>query len=164
MLLMVLVLVLLAGCASPAEIENSTNSLPAPTESSSPTTLPTQPIDVQPTATLEVTLSPQPTEREDTTGDLPDLSGLTLYQVTHLMDPRYFQVSLNGWPEGLPEDLIVRVDTEIYTCELLFPEEFPQRVYCWGLAPKPGKPVALQVILEDVARPLLEISFTVPKP
>ncbi len=164
MLLMVLMLVLLTGCASPPEIENPTITLPAPTESSSPTILSTQPIDLQPTVTLGTTPSSRPTEIEDTTGDLPDLSGVTLHQVTHLMDPRYFQVSLNGWPEGLPEDLIVRVDTEMYTCELLFPEEFPQRVYCWGLAPKPGKQVALQVILEDVARPLLEISFTVPKP
>jgi len=112
---------------------------------------------VEPTATEEIltTEEPQP---------LPDLSGVTLYEVTHLMDPRWFQVSMDGWPADVPEDVIVRVGLEFYTCEVLFPDQFPNRVYCWGFAPPKGTDVTIQVILEDVPKPLLEIPFRVPYP
>jgi len=95
---------------------------------------------------------------------IPDLSGVTLYEVTHLMDPNMFQVSMDGWPNNMPEDAIVRVGMEIYTCDILFPDLFPQRVYCWGRAPTSGTEVEIQVILEEVPLPLLEISFRVPYP
>ncbi|MEJ2485603.1 MAG: hypothetical protein P8Y68_07700, partial [Anaerolineales bacterium] len=37
-------------------------------------------------------------------------------------------------------------------------------VYCWGKAPASGTEVKIQVILEKVPLPLLEISFRVPYP
>jgi hypothetical protein len=80
------------------------------------------------------------------------------------MDPRMFQVSMNGWPSDMPEDTIVRVGLEFYTCEILFPDRFPGRVYCWGRAPEKGTEVKIQVILEDIPKPLLEIPFRVPYP
>ena len=95
---------------------------------------------------------------------LPDFSGVELYEVTHLMDPRMFQVSMDGWPDVVPENLIVRVGFEFYTCEVLFPERFPNRVYCWGKAPPKGTEVKIQVIVEDVPGSLLEIPFVVPYP
>ena len=75
-----------------------------------------------------------------------------------------FQVSMDGWPANMPEDSIVRVGMEIFTCDILFPDLFPDRVYCWGKAPTSGTEVKLQVILEEVPLPLLEISFRVPYP
>jgi len=95
---------------------------------------------------------------------LPDFAGVTLYEVTHLMDPRWFQVSMDGWPADVPEDVVVRVGQEFYTCDILFPDEFPNRVYCWGFAPRKGTDVTIQVIVEDVPKPLLEIPFRVPYP
>jgi hypothetical protein len=113
------------------------------------------------TPTVELTFTPEPATTEP---PLPDLSGVTLYEATHLMDPRYFQVALAGWPEGIPEGIVVRVGKEIFECDLLFPQKYPDRLYCWGLAPPKGTQVMLQVIMENVARPLLEITFMVPWP
>ena len=80
------------------------------------------------------------------------------------MDPRYFQVTFEGWPSNVPDDVIVRVDKEIYDCDILFPADYPDRLYCWGLAPRRGTNVTVQVILENIPSPLLEIPITVPYP
>lgn len=92
------------------------------------------------------------------------MSGVTLLEITYLEDTRYFQVAFEGWPENTPENLIVRVDKEIYTCDVLFPAKYPDRLFCWGLAPRKGTNVTVQVIIEDIPNPLLEIPFTVPYP
>ena len=92
------------------------------------------------------------------------MSGVTLLEITYLEDTRYFQVAFEGWPENTPENLIVRVDKEIYTCDVLFPAKYPDRLFCWGLAPRKGTNVTVQVIIEDIHNPLLEIPFTVPYP
>ena len=159
--LSIMILIFLTACGSQAEqpVFPTETPVPPPTRTPEPTLTPRQLASPTPTAT-EVS-SPG---SEPTSVPLPDLSGVELYEVTHLMDPRLFQVSMDGWPTDLSDDLVVRVGMEIYTCDVLFPERFPNRVYCWGFAPPRGTEVTLQVILENVAEPLLEIPFTVPYP
>ena len=80
------------------------------------------------------------------------------------MDPQYFQISLENWPDDLPEETRVEVDGKAFSCDVLFPDEFPGRVYCWGLAPARGKSINVRVLLFDGDEPVLEIPFTVPAP
>lgn len=93
-----------------------------------------------------------------------DLSGVTLIEATHLMDPEYFQISMENWPGDLPEGVRVLVDMEEYNCDLLFPEEYPGRVYCWGLAPERGKSVFVSVFLPGDNEPAWLLPFVVPAP
>lgn len=160
-----IVMLILAGCGGKVqESPLPTETALPPTHTPAPSATPRQMVP-SPTAfsTREPTSTPGPIQTQ-TPESLPDLSGVSLHEVTHLMDPRLFQVSMNGWPEDLPEDVIVRVGLEIYSCEVLFPDLFPNRVYCWGKAPPRGTEVKIQVILEDVPLPLLEIPFRVPYP
>lgn len=89
---------------------------------------------------------------------------MTLYRATHLMDPSNFQISLDNWPEDLGYQVVVFVDGKIFRCDELFPEEYPNRVYCWGPAPKAETQVSVIVAREDDLEPLLEIPFVVPNP
>jgi len=163
--LCILIVLLISACGAQEEIPVLPSATPVPpTRTPAPSPTPRQmALTPSPTSTAEPTATAEPaaTEEPET---LPDFSGVTLYEVTHLMDPRWFQVSMDGWPADVPEDAIVRVGLEFYTCEILFPEQFPNRVYCWGFAPPKGTDVIIQVILEDVPKPLLEIPFRVPYP
>ena len=164
-LFVTLMILLTSACGGQEDLPVLPSATPVPptrTPSPSPTPrqmalTPTSTPDVVPTTSGSLSATEVPE-------DLPDFSGVTLYEVTHLMDPRWFQVSMDGWPADVPEDLIVRVGTELFTCEILFPDQFPHRVYCWGFAPPKGTEVTIQVIMEKVAQPLLEIPFRVPYP
>lgn len=94
----------------------------------------------------------------------PDFSRVDLFEATHLMDPNYFQVSLENWPEDLPEGTQVLVGGEIFNCDELFPDQYPDRVYCWGPAPDRGREVKIIVHIPGVDAALLEILFKVPSP
>jgi len=85
-----------------------------------------------------------------------------LNAVTFLEDPQYFQISLDGWPKDAGEDVVIRVGEEVYSCDRLFPDQHPFRVYCWGSAPPQGAHMVLEVIMERVAEPLTEVPFQVP--
>lgn len=128
---------------------NTPRPTPTPREMQAPTATETQ----EPTQTGIATSEPL---------TIPDFSNVSLYWKTFLGDPHYFQVTLEGWPEDVPEDVIVRVGTIFYNCDQLYPNQYPTRVYCWGNAPPEGANVVLQVIVESVAEPLVEIPFTVP--
>jgi len=158
-------MLILTACRTQAE----PTAVPSPettevTNTPAPSATPRQQFTPTPTVpknTPRPTQKPAPTE---TPQFIPDLSEVTLFETTHLMDPRYFQVAFEGWPAETPEGLIVRVDKEIYDCDILFPDVYPDRLYCWGLAPRRGTNVLLQVIVENIPRPLLEIPFVVPYP
>ena len=156
---------MLAGCGGEVQESLTPSATPVPpTRTPSPSSTPRQ---VAATPTPQSTNVPRATEETQATqapDALPDFSGVTLYEATHLMDPRWFQVSMDGWPADVPEGVVVRVGLEFYTCDILFPDQFPNRVYCWGFAPPKGTDVIIQVILEDLPKPLLEIPFRVPYP
>jgi hypothetical protein len=161
---LLIVFVLTACGGQEAELLPATETPIIPTRTPSPTATPRQLAPtLPPISTRTSTTIPEPT-LSPTQETIPDLSGVTLYEVTHLMDPSMFQVSMDGWPANMPEDTIVRVGMNIFTCDVLFPDLFPNRVYCWGKAPASGTEVKIQVILEKVPLPLLEISFRVPYP
>lgn len=113
--------------------------------------------------------SPEPTSTPveetpvKTEAPLTDFSDVTLYRATHLMDPSNFQVSLDNWPEDLGYAVVVLVDGKIFRCDELFPEEYPNRVYCWGPAPEVETRVTLIVAREEDLEALLEIPFVVPR-
>ncbi len=66
--------------------------------------------------------------------------------------------------DDLDYQVVVFVDGKIFRCDELFPDEYPNRVYCWGPAPKAETSVSLIVAREDDLEPLLEIPFVVPNP
>ncbi len=78
------------------------------------------------------------------------------------MDPEHFQISLENWPAGLLEDIRVLVADEEFSCEELFPDQYPDRIYCWGLAPPSGIEVVIRVFLPHNTAPTLEIPIVVP--
>ena len=143
-----------------------------PQETAQPTSTPTLTDTPAPsqTAAATDTAAPEPTspalEETAAEDDLPsdDFSGVKLYRATHLMNPSNFQVSLDNWPEDLGYQVVVFVDGKIYRCDELFPDEHPNRVYCWGPAPKAETSVSLIIAREDDLEPLLEIPFVVPSP
>jgi len=116
------------------------------------TSVPSQTMEpAQPTATVEVTA-------------LPDFIGVSLFEATHLMDPKNFQISLENWPEDVPVGTLVYVGEMEFICEVLFPDQYPDRTYCWGLAPEQGSEVNVRVFVDDGLDPVLEIPFIVPSP
>lgn len=157
-LIMILGLVLLSACkeeAPPPPPPTETETLP--TKTPGPTPTPREMMN--PTATP--TTSPTETI-EQASGILPNFSQVRLHAVTFLEDPMFFQVSLDGWPQDAGEDVAVRVGEEVYTCERLFPDQFPFRVYCWGASPPEGSHQVLDVFVEHVAEPLIQVPFQVP--
>lgn len=154
-------ILLLAGCRKETTTPPPpTDTVTLPTNTPHPTPTPRE--QQQPTATE----TPLPTEEViQPTGDLlplPDFSSVRLIGRTYLEDPQYFQVILDGWPQDVPEDIVVRVGHLIYLCQRLFPDRYPNRAYCWGDAPPEGANVLLDVFSDRVADPLVEIPFTVP--
>lgn len=131
---------------------------PLPTKTPGPTPTPREMME--PTATD--TPSPTETIEQGTEVKLPDFSQVRLHGVTFLEDPLFFQVSLDGWPKDAGEDVVVRVGEEIYSCDRLFPDQYPFRVYCWGASPPEGAHMVLEAFMEHVVDPLLEVPFQVP--
>ena len=115
------------------------------------------------TENLNLTDIPQQTETVELDSGI-DFSTVTLNEATFLMDPQYFQVSLDNWPEQVPDNVVLYVDGEPYNCEELFPEDFPNRIYCFGPAPRKGDQVSVIVTGPESDTPLLEIPFVVPAP
>jgi len=165
MIWILILTVFLAACAGPPAEE-------MPQEIAQTTSAPTLTHTFAPSQTAAATDTPAPEpispSPEETTAEdalpLEDFSGVTLYRATHLMDPSNFQVSLDNWPEDLSYQVVVFVDGKIFRCDELFPDEYPNRVYCWGPAPKAEAHVSLIVAREDDLEPLLEIPIIVPDP
>ncbi|MCB2179689.1 hypothetical protein KQH54_01055 [bacterium] len=156
----VLAVILLAGCrgATPTPPPSTDTAVlptntPRPTPSPREMQQPTVTETIQPAETIMGPTEPIP---------LPEFSAVRLLWVTYLDDPQYFQVTLAGWPEDVPEDIVVRVGNLLYICQRLFPEQYPNRVYCWGDAPREGANVLLEVYSDQVTDALVEIPFTVP--
>ena len=161
----VVFLLMLAGCGGETQESPPPTATPVlPTRTPSPSPTPRQMVATPSPRSTHVPTATEQIPATQAPAALPDFSGVTLYEATHLMDPRMFQVSMDGWPADVPEDVVVRVGLEFYTCDILFPDQFPNRVYCWGFAPPKGTDVTIQVILEDLPKPLLEIPFRVPYP
>ena len=145
-----------AVLVEPAAAEVDTNvETPAPTA----TLGEDEPAEIPTIEFEEIT----PTEAEAEI--LPDLSSVSLFQATHLMDPSNFQVSLEGWPVEISDSLSVVVGEETFSCDLLFPDDFPDRAYCWGKTPgKPGEQMMIKLYYSSVEEPLVEIEFKIPSP
>ncbi len=161
-----LILALASGCSGKL-VDTITQPEMTPTGSRASSITPA-PLETDPTPTPEADIPtevPDPTMTETV---LPatsvDLSGVTLYQATFLMDPNFFQVSLENWPDLLPVEVVVSVGGEPYSCEELFPEDFPDRIYCFGPAPRKGEQISVVVTGQESDVPLLEIPFIVPAP
>ena len=157
-----LIVILIAACSKPQEeapVPTGTPILPTRTVGPSPT--PRQVFQEDPTATPAP--SPTNTEQPVDSVDIPNMSDVTLHLVTRLEEnQQYLQVSLDGWPDSLLENYDVRVGLAGFQCERLFPEVYPNRMYCWGLAPRAGSAVVLQVFLDGVADSILDVPFRVP--
>jgi hypothetical protein len=157
-----LILLLLSACSrTQEETQVLTNTPVLPTGTIGPSPTPRQVFQDDPTATPRP--SPTNTEQPDEPVEIPDMTEVTLHLVTRLEEnQQYLQVSLDGWPDTLLENYDVRVGLEVFHCEKLFPEVYPDRMYCWGLAPRAGSAVVLQVFLEGVADSILDVPFRVP--
>lgn len=155
-----LAMLLLAGCRkTPTVLPTDTNTAPAPTRTLGPTPTAREMLNPTATETPLPTETPIPGEAEV---QLPDFSQVRLHAATYLENPEYFQVSLDGWPKNTPEGIVVRLGREIYTCERLFPEAYPFRVYCWGASPPEGALMRLEVILDQMPDPLVTLNVSVP--
>lgn len=159
--LLALIMMWLSAC-KPKSPPPTTSPSPSPLPSNTPAPTPTprelqQPTPTETSAPTD-TADQVPVEREH----LPDFTQVRLHAATFLEDPKYFQVSLDGWPKDAGEDVVVRVGEEMYSCDRLFPDQYPFRVYCWGSAPPQGAFMVLEVIMERVAEPLTEVPFNVP--
>lgn len=158
-------LVLLAACGgqNDALILPTDTMTPTPSRTPGPSPTPRQFQQPSPTATEAATETATLLPEEPTPVVIPDMTDVTFHFATHIEEnPRYLQVSLNNWPEDMPENFDVRVGLEVFECEELFPEEYPNRMYCWGISPRHGSAVVLQVFLEGVARSILDVPFRVP--
>ena len=139
---------------------------PVPSATPSPTVQPTLTGTSLPTPTVESVstqtvpeVTQQPTE---TAAPQIDFSAVWLFEATPLMDPQYFQVGLAGWPADAPMEIVMQVGGEVYQCDLLFPAEYPDRLYCWGPAPPRGAQAVVEVFMPGDVAPLHTIMFTVP--
>jgi hypothetical protein len=151
---------LFVSCSPQAPIPQNTlppTSTPVPTS----TVAETQQVEQSPTPIpTSIVVSTEPPSMDNS----PDFSAVLLFEATHLMDPSFFQIVLQNWPMGVPETVQVFVDNDEFNCEVLFPDQFPDRNYCWGAAPKRGSQVNVVVLLKGETAPVLEIPFVVPSP
>ncbi|MEJ2759159.1 MAG: hypothetical protein P8046_11820 [Anaerolineales bacterium] len=151
---------LFSGCKKEEAIPPPppTVTQPLPTKTPGPTPTPREMQNPTPTPRS----SPTVTIEQGNGPSLPDFSQVRLHAVTFLEDPMFFQVSLDGWPKEVGEDVAVRVGEEVYTCERLFPDLHPFRVFCWGASPPEGSHQVLDVFVAHVADPVVQVPFQVP--
>jgi hypothetical protein len=129
------------------------------------TPVPTVTMEEDEPAEPPITEIEEPTSTTEESANIPDLSSVSLFEATHLMDPSNFQVSLEGWPVEFSDALSVVVGDEMFSCDLLFPDEFPERAYCWGKTPgRPGEQIMIKLYYSGVEDPLAEIEFRIPSP
>lgn len=160
-----LLLVLTFSACSPAPTYpdpsvSPSETTPIKTNTSAPEATATEALPVNPTAPPITAVTPTAISLEAT----PDFSAVTVFETTHLMDPNYFQISLEAWPKNLPDDVSVQLDGIEYSCEILFPDDYPNRLYCWGPAPSQGTQSLIEVYLSAEDEPVFQARFVVPRP
>ena len=164
-----LLVFVLSACSFFSPSEESIQAAIEQTQAAAPTATPTAEPTVEPT--VEPTAEPDPTEVQEVEvesliaqpeAEIISVAAMfteaNVYSMSFPQDD-VFLVTIEV-PGGVADDYYALVDRKQYECEVL--EQYPDRLYCSGLAPETNKLVMVQIVSIESDEVVFEAEIGVP--